>query len=267
MTSWLRRTIVVTALLGWGSVSFGQPPDGTMVFSRIANWQIARANWPAYEDNLKKNTLPVLEKMLADGVITEYGLGSAAVHTADGYTHSTWFSSRTIAGLEQCLAAIVAVGEKLPAAERRRADTDFVGTKHLDLLVRSRVVRGRTTRLTSGFAYVSTDVVQPGKIAAYNERYEKNVRPSLDALFSSGAITSYGIDQEFIHTNNPNGRTRWIIVPAADGLDKFTEAQATANQARTPAERQALAQASREILDGASHRDELWQLSAYASKY
>ena len=145
-------------------------------------------NWEAYTEDLKKNTLPVLEKLLADGVITQYGLVSATIHTPDGYTHSTWYSSRTIAGLEKALAAILAADKKLPAAERRRGDTDFAGTKHADLLVRSRILRAQTTKLTSGYITVGTDQIQPGKVQAYNERFEKFLRPIVEPLAASGAV-------------------------------------------------------------------------------
>ena len=40
-----------------------------VVYTRVAQWQIARPNWGAYEKDLKKNTVPVMEKLLADGVI------------------------------------------------------------------------------------------------------------------------------------------------------------------------------------------------------
>lgn len=267
MTDWLKGGVLaIAALLAAGTAS-AQEPDGTMVFARVANWQIARSHWDAYDANVKKTELPVLEKMLADGVITEYGVVRNAVHTPDGFTHGTWYASKTMAGLEQTLAAIIAAASKLPAAEQRRGNTDFAGTKHSDYVVRSRVIKGKTAKLSSGYGYLSTDVILPGKVAAYNERYEKQVRPALDSLFASGAVVSYGIDQEFIHTADPNGRTRWVIFADAAGLDKFMDATLAANRARTPAERQALGQAAREILDGSAHRDELWEIQAYGSKY
>ena len=244
-----------------------QAPDGLMVYSRIANWQIARPNWEAYTDDVKKNTLPVLEKLLADGVITEYGLASAAIHTPDGYTHSTWYSGRTIADLEKALAALLAADRKLPAAERRRADTDFAGTKHSDLLVRSRVVRGGTTKLTTGYITVGTDQIQPGKTQAYDERFEKVLRPIVEPLVASGAVISYGIDTEFIHTADPMMRNRWYLVPNADGLDKVAAAVKAFTDKQTPSEREASDKTSQEILVGSAHRDELWEITAYASKY
>lgn len=268
MRAWLRSTLLVAiGAIGLVTPGSAQAPDGIVVYSRIANWQIARPHWEAYTADLKKNTLPVLEKLLADGVITEYGVVSAAVHTPEGYTHGTWYSSKTMAGLEKALAAILAADAKLPAAERRRGNTDFAGTKHADLLVRSRVVRGRIITLTSGYAQVSMDQIQPGKVQAYNERFEKVLRPVLEPLFASGAVTTFGIDTEYIHTGDPLMRTRWYLVPNAEGLDKVAEAGQAANQARTQAERDAFAQANREILVGSAHRDELWEITAYASKY
>ena len=268
MTSWIRKAMLVAVgVTALASPARGQAPDGTLVYTRIANWQIARPNWDAYTDDLKKNTLPVLEKLLADGVITEYGLVSASLHTPDGYTHSTWYSSRTIAGLEKALAAILAADRKLPEAERRRADTDFAGTKHADMLVRSRIVRAQTTKLTSGYMTVGMDQIQPGKVQAYTERFEKVLRPVVEPLAASGAVTSYGIDTEFIHTGDQMMRTRWYLVPNADGLDKVAEAIKAFVDKQSPADREAFDKASQEILVGGAHRDELWEITAYASKY
>jgi hypothetical protein len=244
-----------------------QAPDGITVYTRIANWQIARPNWEAYTADLKKNTLPVLEKLLADGVITEYGVASAALHTPDGYTHTTWYCSRTIADLEKALAAILAANMKLPPAERRRGDTDFAGTKHSDMLVRSRIVRARTTKLTSGFLTLGTDLIQPGKEQAYNERFEKVVRPIVEPLAASGAVISYGVDTEFIHTGDQMMRNRWYLVPNADGLDKVAAAVKAFIDGQSLADREAFDKASQEVLVGSAHRDELWEITAYESKY
>ncbi len=268
MRMWLRTALLV--LVGATvatSPGEAQAPDGTLVYTRIANWQIARPNWDAYTADLEKNTLPVLEKLLAEGVITEYGVASAAVHTPDGYTHTTWYSSRTMAQLEKALAAIVAAEAKLPEAERLRSNTEFAGTKHSDVLARSRITRGRTAKFTNGYMLVSIEQVQPGKGQAYTERFEKFVRPVLEPLAANGAVNSFGVDTEYIHTADPGIRVGWIIVPTADGLDKVDDAFSAASQARTAAERDAFGQASREIVVSGAHRDELWQISAYASKY
>ncbi len=265
----MRLPVVFTliAILLSAAPGAAQTPDGTMGFTRVAFWQIARPNWDAYEADLKKTTQPVLDKLMAEGVIVEYGFGRNTVHSADGFTHVTWYVSRTLAGVEKALAAVVAADAKMSAAERRIADTDFAGTKHADALVRTRVIRGKTTNLTSGYMYLATDQVQPGKGQAYNERFEKVSRPVMESLITSGAAISYGIDTEFIHTMDPGMRMRWVVFADADGLDKMLAAGEARTQALSAAEREANAQLSREVLVGASHRDELWMLTAYASKY
>jgi hypothetical protein len=62
-------------------------------------------------------------------------------------------------------------------------------------------------------------------------------------------------------------RVRWVVFPDADGLDKMVAAGEARNQALSPAEREANAQQAREVFVAGSHRDELWMLTAYASKY
>jgi len=244
-----------------------QTPDAATGFSRVAFWQIARPHWDAYEADLKKTAQPVLDKLMAEGVIVEYGFGRNTVHAPDGFTHVTWYVSKTLAGVEKALAAVVAADATMSPAERRRADTDFAGTRHADALVRTRVIRGKAAKLASGYMYLATDQVQPGKGQAYNERFDKIVRPLMESLVTSGAAISYGIDTEFIHTMDPAMRMRWIVFPEADGLDKMLAAGEARTQALSPAEREANAQLSREVLVGASHRDELWMLTGYAAKY
>jgi hypothetical protein len=96
MTSGLRNALlIIVGVMVLASPGKAHAPDGTTVYTRIANWQIARPNWEAYTADLEKNTLPVLEKLLADGVIAEYGLVSSAVHTPV-LTHVVlWWSAFT----------------------------------------------------------------------------------------------------------------------------------------------------------------------------
>lgn len=244
-----------------------QEPGGTMVYARVASWQIARPHWDAYEADQKKTQVPILDKLMADGVLTEYGIVRNIVHTPDGYTHMTWFSSKTLAGLEKALAAIVEADSKLPAAERRRSVTDFAGSKHSDTVARSRVIKGGTKTLSSGYMYVSQDTVQPGKGQAYTERLEKTIRPALEPLVGDGSVVSYGLDTEYVHTSDPGQRTLWILMPAAEGLDKLEAAQRAMNRSAGAAERESLAQAWRETVVSSAHRDELWEIQAYSSKY
>ena len=115
--------------------------------------------------------------------------------------------------------------------------------------------------------YVSTDVVQPGKGAGYTDRLEKTVRPALEPLFADGSLVSYGVDTEYVHTTDPGLRTMWMLLGAADALDKLDAAQRSMNRSVGAAERESMAQAWRETVVSSAHRDELWEIYSYASKY
>lgn len=93
----LKATLIAGALF----LAFAAPllSQDQPLYTRIATWNIARVHWADFEKDLKKNEQPVMEKLLADGLINQYGLDATTVHTADGQTHSTWFSSRSLANL------------------------------------------------------------------------------------------------------------------------------------------------------------------------
>jgi hypothetical protein len=136
MSAWISEaSLVAVGLMVVISPGRAQAPDRTIVYSRIANWQIARPNWDAYAADLQKNTVPILEKLLVDGVITEYGVASAAVHTPDGYTHSTWSKGgERVAGAPptgRVSNEDTALDELLDVPQRRVCEL-LVGAAHFD---------------------------------------------------------------------------------------------------------------------------------------
>lgn len=111
----------------------------------------------------------MLEKLLADCVITQYGLDAASVYTADGQTHSTCFSSRSLADLEKALDTRVAANEKLSPEERRKQNTDLAGEKHRHFIARSLVHKVRTANQVKGYDVASFATVKPGKSREYRK--------------------------------------------------------------------------------------------------
>ena len=240
--------------------------DQPAVYTRVAQWQIARTNWPAYEKDLKKTTVPVMEKLLADGVIIEFGADRNTVHSPDGFTHSTWFTAKSLAGLEKALDALVESESKLTPEARRKQDTDFVGTKHADLILRSVQFKNRTVKTEKGYGTVSSQKILPGKVQDYLALYDKHTKPVLEQLYADGAVTAYGVDAEVIHTADPGLRFFWQVVPDADALDKVEAAYAAARAKRTPEERRALAAAFGELTDATAHRDSQANVIYYSAK-
>ena len=265
-----RRTCPWTTALVGGVIALGVASavraEEPVVYTRVAQWQIARPHWGAYEKDLKKNTVPVMEKLLADGVITEYGADRTTVHSPEGYTHSTWFAAKSPAGLEKALDALVASEDKLTPEERRKQDTDFAGTKHADMILRSVSFKNRTVKTDKGYGQVSAQKMLPGKGQDYQELWDKYTKPVLEQLYKDGAVTAYGVDTELIHTGDQAFRFYWQLMPDADALDKVEAAFEAARQKRTPEERKAIGLAFAELRDPAGHRDSQTNIVFYSAK-
>jgi hypothetical protein len=252
-------------VLAFGVVSALRAEE-PVVYTRVAQWQIARPHWGAYEKDLKKNTIPVMDKLLADGVILEYGADRTTVHSPDGYTHSTWFASKSLAGLEKALDALVESETKLTPEERKKQDTDFAGTKHADMILRSVSFKNRTVKADKGYGEVSAQKLLPGKAQEYQDLWDKYTKPVLEQLYKDGAVTAYGVDTELIHTSDQAFRFYWQLMPDADALDKVEAAFEAARQKRTPEERKAIGLAFAELRDPAGHRDSQTNIVFYSAK-
>jgi len=259
-------TALVGSVLGLAVVSTVRAQDQPVVYTRVAQWQIARPNWGAYEKDLKKSLVPVMEKLLADGVIIEFGADRTTVHTPEGYTHSTWFCAKSLAGLEKALDTLVESENKLTPEERKKQDTDFAGTKHADLILRSVLFKNRMVKTDKGYGIVSVQKMLPGKAQDYQDLFDKYTKPILEQLYKDGAVTSYGVDTELVHTGDSGLRFFWQVMPDAEALDKVEAAFDAARQKRTPEERRAIGQAFAELRDGAAHRDSQANIIYYSAK-
>lgn len=270
MNSMSRRTCrwtaaFVTTLFGLAAVPTVEADDPP-VYTAVAQWQIARPLWNAYEKDLKKTTVPVMEKLLADGVILEFGATHTSVHTADGYTHSTWFVAKSQAGLEKALDALGESQGKLTPEERRKQDTDFAGSRHADLRLRSVLFRNRTIKLEKGYETISVQKLLPGKEREYQELWDKYTKPVMEQLYKDGIVTAYGIDAEFVHTGDPALRFFWQVVPDAEALDKVEAAFEAAREKRSPEERRTVGLSFAALRDGSAHRDEHTNIIYYSAK-
>jgi len=252
--------------LGVTAVCQLQAQDQPVLYTRVAQWQIARQHWDAYEKDFKKNSQPVLEKLVADGVITEFGSDRTTIHTADSFSHSTWWSARSQAAVEQALEALVATEAKLSPEERKKQDTDFAGTKHADLLLRSAFYKSRATKADRGYGLFHAVKVLPGKGQEWRALWDKYTKPIFEKLYADGTVTGYGIDVEQIHTTDPGMRFEWHIVPNAEGLDKVNAAFEAARQKSSPEERRAISRSFAEVTESGAHRDSMTQIIAYSSK-
>ena len=240
--------------------------DQPAVYTRVAFWNIDRQYWEGYQKNFEEYDQPVFEKLLADGVITEWGSDAEGVHTAEGATHANWFSAKSIANLERALEEVQKGMSKMSPEVRKKSETDFAGPKHYDLLFHSDFYRSRPVKLDSGYDMTNIIKVKRGKAGEYRKLWEKYTKPILDQLFNDGTIKTYALFSDYIHTSTPGNQYTWYVVADAAALDKVDAAFAAERNKRTPEEREAVMRAFEEITVEGSHRDDMSRILHYSSK-
>ena len=266
----MRRLLLYTlsAVVLLGAMASPLPAQEQNIYAHLTNWDISRAHRGDFVAYVEKNLQPVLEKLFEEGEIIEWGLDASTLHTEDGYSHGLWWTATSIGNVEDVLDAFDEAASGLSEQERAKRDREFASyiKKHSDSLVRSEVFRSRTTTTDEGYVSVSSVLVKPGKGQDYAKWWDKYRRPAFEGLYQEGTILSYGMDVQYYHTADPGLRTAWYVVPNTEALDKVEAALRSAAGTRTPEEREAIANARRDITVQGGHSDSLSRIIHYAVK-
>jgi len=227
------------------------------VYTYVAEWRIARGQQEAFMSHFDQHSKPVLDRLVSDGTLTEWARGAEVVHTEGGMTHSVWWAGSTIAGVQKALDELA----KLPP------NPSMSGIeKHRDQLLRSIVYRARGSGHLTGFIHLSNTRVKSGKGREWRELWDKYAKPTYEELFNDGTLVAYGIDAEWLHTDDPGNRFVWHITANAAGIDKVEAAFAARRAKETPESGRAIAAAFADVTVGETHRDGLSYLTHYVRK-
>ena len=248
-------TVPVVFLL-LSCLALAQQPAEPPVFTYVAEWTIARADWDQFNKTFEQSSRPILDRLLANGTIIGYGSFATYVHEADAPTHGDWWSASSLANIEKARAELIkaAVNPAMAAA------------KHRDYLLRSIFHKGSMVKPGPGFLVVSESQVQAGKGADWRQLWEKYTKPVYDQLVADGTITQYSVDVEQVHTQDPGTRYIWYTTSGADGVDKVGAALNAAAQARGEQEQRTIGLQMQAVTNGAAHRDYWATIATYAHK-
>ena len=134
---WLTRDIVS---------NFGPPPAaGVMPITRYNFVKVKPGKGPDYRRTWEKYNKPVLDKLVADGVVLAFGLGAEEVKTDGEFTHFVWMATANMAGLDKIGPAFAADRAKRTEDERATITELFTSATEPDkarsLVTRSRIFR------------------------------------------------------------------------------------------------------------------------------
>jgi hypothetical protein len=194
------------------------------MYTYVAEWGIQRADWPAYE---KANAAikQIMDRLVADGTIVEYGWYRSLVHHEGEPTHGEWWTANSYANLFKALAALTSETNNPDLAKILAA------SKHSDLVLVSSRYNSRSGKFDNTYLLGAGFKEKEGHRETMDVTIKSYIIPVLEKLLADGAINGYAIDREAVHTDDPN--YVWIVIACngAEGLDKFHSALDAAGKA------------------------------------
>jgi hypothetical protein len=212
---------VFTGLCGLAVFALSAVPSGAQatdvkekppMYSYVSNWQFPRERWgDVGKINAADNT--IFQAALADGTLVGYGNDANMVHTPDGESHDTWWSSTSLAGLLKVL-------DKLRALDNADSPISLSPTKHWDLVLVSHYYNWKPGPYTG--AYINVMMYQLKADApddAVSTLSKNVVVPLMEKLLADGTILEYEVDTEAIHTDAPGLVAIVYDTPQPEGVD------------------------------------------------
>lgn len=185
------------------------------VYTYVAEWDVPRAQWGDMT-KLDEDDRPVLDKLMAEGTIINYGAYTNLIHQEGQPTHGSWFTATSEGNLLKALEVIYAHPGSVSAPVQG-------ASKHWDQILTGDVYNGKPGNST-GYLTWSRWVVKPGEMHAFNEVTKTMFVPVLDKLVADGTITSYGMLTEDYHQEKLGTVYQYFTVPDAASLDKVNKA-------------------------------------------
>lgn len=108
------------------------PPAGTLPFTRFLYVKAKPGKGGEYRKVWEKYNKPVLDKLVADGVVLAYGLAVEEVRTDGDFTHFTWFATKDLASMDKVRSAFVADRDKRSQDEQDAITAAFVSVLDVD---------------------------------------------------------------------------------------------------------------------------------------
>jgi hypothetical protein len=222
------------------------------VYTYVSEWAVPRAMWADYKKEDDAD-LEAMKKAMADGTIVSYGSFAVLNHQDGAPTHGSWFAATSMANLMKVL-------EGLRSSPGATAPV-LAASKHWDFILRSTEHNGHAGTFTNGYLRVARWPAKAGGNDPDGKIQRATMVGILEKLFTEGALHSYTIDEEVVHSEDPGTTYVVFVANGAEGLDKFDAALAEMRKSNPVA----LA-AYGTLIESHGHRDTLARVNTMTSK-
>jgi hypothetical protein len=230
------------------------------LYTRSELWEVNRQDWSRFVAEFERLDKPTLERLFAEGKISEWGIESFALHAPGEYTHGYFYSSNGMGPLTQAGNDWSEAIEKAGFTEHEFAP---LVQSHRDQIFRNVRMRAKGGTYSDAFGFFAEFHVEPGHGGDYTEFWEERIQPRMEALLQGGQIIAYGLLAEEIQTREPTWRLNWYIAASAEGYDAGRRAFRASWQSMNQEERDALVQLYRSIVQEETLREGMSTLLHY----
>jgi hypothetical protein len=193
----------------------GAAAEKPAVYTYVSEWAVPRAMWADYKKEDDAD-LDAMKKAMADGTIVSYGSFSVLNHQEGAPTHGSWFAATSLANLLKVL-------EGLRSAPGATAPV-LAASKHWDYILSSTEHNNHAGTFTNGYLRVARWPARAGGNDPEGKIQRATMVGILEKLFAEGALHSYTIDEEVVHSEDPGTTYVVLVANGAEGLDKFNAA-------------------------------------------
>jgi hypothetical protein len=247
--------IIAIGIIAVPSALSQQMPVRT--FRYISEWRVPKQDAATYATEVENTVRPVLQKMMQDGTVFDYGSYLTIIKEDDGVTNGYWFEIPNHAALEKVLSEL----GKLPSSSIANS-----ATRQHDLLLRNELRRSKPSSGTKGYLYFNSTLIQPGKKDQWREWWDKYQKPMYDQFLADGLVNMYEIDSGEMHTMDPNIVYLVYVSPTADALDKINNAFISRGKSLSREEAREMASGLDAVVVPGSHRDYFARAMSYSNK-
>ncbi len=226
MLKWIAGLVVVVLAVMIVPAAISQMEPTPRVYTFVSQFQVPRANWAQYSEEIEKTFVPIAERLMADGSIVSWSTFENVVHTPEGYTHGSAWSSNSLAGLMKVLDEIRKAGPR---------PGQIAATRHEDLLMQTTMYHAGSG--TPAYLRVVCSMAKADKPEGYTATLKKLLVPTFEEQIKKGEATYYGVDEQYVNNAAQSLRCVVITYPNADGMDKWATAINTTMSKWSPAER------------------------------
>jgi hypothetical protein len=191
-----------------------QVAEKPVLYTYVSEWAIPRAMWSDYLKSEAEDQ-GMLKKAVADGALISYGSYEVLNHQEGLPTHGTWFQASTMAGILTFLEVL----RKTPGA----TSAPFAAAKHWDYILDSRNYGAHSGTFTNGYLRVGRWSAKEGSGDGAGQIRKATIVALCEKLMADGALHSWEIDEESVHSQNPGTIFIALVTNGPEGVDKFDQ--------------------------------------------